>query len=87
MGVRKWLEENNPPDWMPNIDILYAAGAKYIGVVHSDSDKINLSIELPDDPEKAIDVMVAIANSLQDKVTRATTRGIMMTTFRTPHTD
>lgn len=87
MGVRKWLEENNPPDWMPNIDVLYSAGAKYIGVVHSDSDKMILSIELPDDLEKAIDVMVAIANSLQGKVTHATIRGIMMTTYRSPHTD
>jgi len=67
---------------MPNIDVLYSAGAEHIGVVHCDSDTIILDIILPDDLEKAIDVMVSVAYVLQDtsKVTRVTSRCVRMTT-------
>jgi len=96
MEVRKWLEENEAPDHMPNVDVLYSAGAKHIDITcdpdiedeeedegEVDIDEIVLDVTLPDDTEKQIDVMVAMAYVMQDtsKIKRCANRVIRLTTY------
>jgi hypothetical protein len=94
MEVRKWLEENEAPDHMPNIDVIYSAGAKNIDITipdieyedeeeEIDIDEIILDVTLPDDLERAIDVMVAMAYVTLDtsKVKRLSARVIRLTTW------
>jgi len=92
MEVRKWLEKNEAPDYMPNIDLLYSTGAKNIDIIVGPSEEeedelydpvdIVLDVTLPDDLEKAIDVMISVAYVMQDtsRIERRTSRTVRITT-------
>jgi len=97
MEIRKWLEKNDAPDHMPNIDVIYSAGAKHIDVTfdpdiedeeedeegEGEISEIVLDVTLPDDMEKQIDVMVAMAYVMQDtsKIKRLSARVVQLTTY------
>lgn len=83
MEVREWLKENDPPEHMPNIDVLYSAGAERIDLADSDDpEEIVLDITLPDNLEETIDVMIAITYVMQDtsKVKKVSDHVVRMTT-------
>ncbi len=97
--VRKWLKENEAPEHMPNINVIYSAGAENIDIVGPDiedeeedegEDEVDidafgiiLDVTLPDNLEKAIDVMVAIAYVTLDtsEVKRLSARIIRLITY------
>jgi len=90
MEVRKWLEENEAPDHMPNVDVLFSSGAENIDIILDPVEEeegvvceVVLDITLPDDMERAIDVMVSIAYVVQDtsKVERRSARVIRLITY------